>query len=144
MKVHAGRKLFSSIMLVATVGLFCSTAIQVGFALNLHVPTVPLDITMKTAEALALPGLAARDWAAGTCIMFAMIGLLAIVDRFDRRTAHDLIGAILFLTLLPIIVTYFADKVPDGAGWIVFHHVAAGTLIFLTRPSAVSRAGSPR
>ena len=144
MTIHVNKRFFSSIVLAATVGLFCSTAIQVGFAFNLHVPTVPPDITMRAPEALALPGLAARGWAAGTCILFAVIGILAILDKADRRMAHNLIGATLFVTLLPITLAYFAGKVPEGASWIAFHHILAGVLIFITRPSApaISTSGS--
>ena len=134
MKINIKTKTLSTIVLVLTVGLFCSTAIQVGLAINLHVPTVPLNITMTSVQASGLAGLAARDWAAGTCMLFAVIGLLAIFDRFDRRTAHTIIGYILFLTLIPIFISFFTGTTPDGADWIVMHHVIAGTLIFVTRP----------
>jgi hypothetical protein len=128
------RTILSNVALVATTGLFLSTAIQVGFALNLHVPTVPLDITMGPAEAARLPGLAARDWAAGACLMFAAVAVLAMANRFDRRLAHTFIGSLLFVTLLPIAVIGLTGTTPPGTSWIVVHHLISGALIFATRP----------
>ena len=128
------RNNLSTIALVAATGLFVSTGIQVGFARNLGVPTVPKDITMSSSEASELPGLAARDWAAGTCILFAGIGLAAIFGSADRRTAHNLISAIMFLTLLPIAIAYRNGKMPPGADWIVMHHCISGVLQLVARP----------
>ena len=120
------RKIFSLIVLIATIGLYCSTAIQVGLAINLHVPTVPPDITMTHAEAYALPGLAARGWAAGICILFAVMSVLAIFDKIDRRNVHILNGATLFVTLVPIVLAFFAGDLPQGASWIFIHHCISG------------------
>lgn len=128
------RRLLSTLALTANVGLFCSTAIQVGFAYNLNVPTVPKLITMGSDEALALPGPAARDWAAGACVLFAALGLLAIFDKVDRRPIHCLIGSLEFLTLLPIALAFLSGHLPGGADWIFMHHCIAGALIFLTMP----------
>ncbi|MCB0925098.1 MAG: hypothetical protein KDB50_11245 [Mycobacterium sp.] len=128
------RNKLSTLALSAATGLFISTGIQVGFAKNLGVPTVPKNITMATSEANELPGLAARDWAAGTCILFAGLGLAAIFGRVDRRLAHNLISAILFLTLLPIAQTYRRGKMPPGADWIVMHHCISGGMQLVVRP----------
>ncbi len=130
------RKGLSTAVLLATVGLFISTAIQVGFATNLAVPTVPPDITMTLDAADGLAGLAARDWAAGTCLIFACLGLLAIFDRIDRRLTHLAIVTILILTLLPILGTFVRGVMPAGADWIVFHHLVASALLMLTLPPA--------
>ncbi|MGB0972064.1 MAG: hypothetical protein ACPGVG_14050 [Mycobacterium sp.] len=127
------RSNLSTIALAAAAGLFVSTGIQVGFARNLGVPTVPTDITMASSEANELPGLAARDWAAGTCILFVGLGLAAIFGRADRRTAHNLISAIMFLTLLPIAIAYRKGKMPPGADWIVMHHCISGVLQLVAR-----------
>lgn len=59
---------FVVLVMLANLGLFLSTATQVGFAHNLHVPTVPPNITMTSDEAYVLSGLAARDWAAGAAL----------------------------------------------------------------------------
>ena len=128
------RNRLSTTALSAATGLFISTGIQVGFARNLGVPTVPKDITMPSSEADELPGLAARDWAAGTCILFAGIAVVAIFGRVDRRMAHNLISAILFLTLLPIAIAYRKGKMPPGADWIVMHHCISGVLQLVARP----------
>jgi len=132
--------LISSVLLVASIGLFLFTAIQVGFAINLHVPTVPTDITMTPTEALTLYGLAARNWVVGSSIFFIFIALLALFNKFSRRTAHTAIALILFLTLLPIIFGYFSKKIPLGAGWIVFHHVILGILLLISIPATTSNA----
>ncbi|MCB0942287.1 MAG: hypothetical protein KDB72_18860 [Mycobacterium sp.] len=128
------RNNLSTTALAAATGLFVSTGIQVGFARNLGVPTVPNDITMTSSEANELPGLAARDWAAGTSILFAGIGLAAIFGRADRRMVHNLISAILFLTLLPIAIAYRKGTMPPGADWIVMHHCISGVLQLVARP----------
>ncbi len=128
------RNNLSTIALAAATGLFVSTGIQVGFARNLGVPTVPKDIAMASSEANELAGLAARDWAAGTSIMFAGIGLAAIFGKADRRIVHNLISAILFLTLLPIAIAYRKGKMPPGADWIVMHHCISGALQLVARP----------
>lgn len=129
------RKNLSTAALLAATGLFVSTGIQVGFAKNLGVPTVPKNITMTAPEADELPGLAARDWAAGTSIMFAGIGLAAVFGKADRRTAHNLISTILFLTLLPIAIAHRKGRMPSGADWIVLHHCISAVLQLVARPA---------
>ena len=126
--------IISILLLIANMSLFLSTAIQVGFAHNLNVPTVPKDITMNSTEANALPGLAARGWAAGTCILFIIIGILGITGKIERRTSHNIFWMADYLTLLPIILIFFTSKLPEGASWIFMHHVIIGTLILITRP----------
>ncbi|QEL55678.1 hypothetical protein [Chromobacterium paludis] len=117
--------------LLANIGLFCSTAIQVGFAHNLGVPSVPANITMAPDEAFALPGLAARDWAAGACVTLAMVGALALFGKFSRRTALALIAMVEFTTLLPIIQAHFGGRLPAGADWIFMHHCISGGLALI-------------
>jgi len=122
---------FSIFALLANIALFSSTAIQVGFAYNLNVPTVPSNITMNAAEAYALPGLAARGWAAGACITMVIIGILGITNRMPRRTALMVIVMTEFLTLLPITFAFFTGKLPAGADWIFMHHCISGGLALI-------------